>query len=163
MPFDDLKPPRRGLGWLAVVILGLVLGLIGIALTIGGAWLVALRGSPYYLLAGLGLIAAGIFIARRRVLGAWIYLAVFIATLVWAVWEVGLQGWPLVPRIVAPAVLMLLVIAAMPVLSPGRIGRRMSLGGLAAFALLLGACPASGRGRGRRPGNPWQRARLEVA
>ena len=137
MPFDDLRPPRRGIGWLAVVILGLVLGLIGIALTIGGAWLIALRGSPYYLLAGLGLIAAGIFIARRRVLGAWIYLAVFIATLVWAVWEVGLQGWPLVPRIVAPAVLMLLVIAAMPVLSPGRIGRRMSLGGLAAFALLL--------------------------
>ncbi|MFN3353671.1 MAG: membrane-bound PQQ-dependent dehydrogenase, glucose/quinate/shikimate family [Brevundimonas sp.] len=115
-----------------------MLALIGATLLIGGVWLVVLGGSPYYLLAGAALIASGVLLVMLRPLGAWIYFGVWIATLVWAVWEVGLQGWPLVPRIVAPTILLALVIAALPVLLPGR-GRRPALlgaGGLAAAALV---------------------------
>ena len=79
--------------------------LIGIFLAGGGAWLVKLGGSWYYLLAGLALMASGIMIARRRRAGLRLYAVVIAATLVWALWECGFDGWKLFPRLVAPAVL----------------------------------------------------------
>ncbi len=121
-----------------MILLGAFVLLIGLVLAIGGGWLIALRGSPYYLLAGLGLILSGVLIARGRTMGAWIYVAVYVATLIWAVWEVGLAGWPLVPRVIAPTVIMILVLAAFPALRPGRTGRRLALGG-AALVVVLGA------------------------
>ena len=48
---------RLGAGDWAVMALGVLFGLIGVVLTIGGGWLIAVGGSWYYLLAGLGLIA----------------------------------------------------------------------------------------------------------
>jgi quinoprotein glucose dehydrogenase len=42
----------------AATIVALLLALIGIVLTAGGAWLVGLGGSPYYLIAGLALLAS---------------------------------------------------------------------------------------------------------
>ena len=68
-------------------------------------------------------------IFRGRLLGLWIYVGVFVATLLWAVWEVGLQTWPLTPRLVGPLVLLVLVLAAAPLLAEGRFGRRIALGG----------------------------------
>ncbi len=70
-----------------------------------GGWLVALGGSPYYVVAGLGLLISGVLIGRQRQLGAWIYTIVLAGTVIWAIWEVGLDGWSLIPRLVAPAVL----------------------------------------------------------
>lgn len=125
-----------GLGGVGVRILALVLALIGLVLAIGGGWLLSLGGSPYYLLAGLGLIASGVLLWRLNLLGAWIYIGVFVLTVLWALWEVGLNGWALVPRVIAPAVLLALVIAALPVLDTRR-GGRLALGGGAVF--LLGA------------------------
>ncbi|ACG78002.1 glucose dehydrogenase [Phenylobacterium zucineum HLK1] len=120
---------RRGAGtWIAMAF-GVLLGLIGVVLAIGGAWLVVIGGSPYYLLAGLGLLASGWFLFQGRVLGAWIYAAVFVATLVWAVWEVGLAGWPLIPRVFGPAILFLLAMAVVPALTPQRTPRRIALAG----------------------------------
>jgi quinoprotein glucose dehydrogenase len=55
----------------------------------------------------------------------------------WALWEVGLNGWALVPRVIAPAVLLVLVLAALPVVDPGPPGRRKSLVGFAALAVFL--------------------------
>ncbi len=45
-------------------ILAFVMALIGIVLAIGGAWLLILGGSPYYLIAGLALLASGWFLSR---------------------------------------------------------------------------------------------------
>src|SRR5690606_23857780 len=101
---------------------------------IGGVWLLSLGGSFYYLLAGLGLIASGVLMFRFNLLGAWIYIGVFVLTVLWALWEVGLNGWALVPRVVAPAVLLALVIASFPVLDR-RGGGRLALGGAAVFVL----------------------------
>ena len=92
------------------------MAIIGIALLIGGAWLVTLHGSPYYLCAGIGLIVSGILLVRRKAEGALLYLLVFLATLAWAYWEVGTNGWALVPRLVGPAILLLLTLIVSPTL-----------------------------------------------
>lgn len=140
------------LGGVAVRILAALLILIGLVLAIGGGWLLALGGSFYYLLAGLGLIASGVMLWRLRLLGAWIYIGVFALTVLWALWEVGLNGWALVPRVVAPAVLLAFVIAAFPALDSRR-GRRLALGGGAIFvvgALIAGFAVA----QANRPAAP---------
>ncbi|MGE0716647.1 MAG: PQQ-binding-like beta-propeller repeat protein, partial [Alphaproteobacteria bacterium] len=118
-----------------IVVGGLVLA-IGIVLAVGGAWLAALGGSLYYLPAGLGLAVAGVLLIRRREAGAWVYLIVFVLTLAWALWEVGLRGWPLVPRTVPPAVLLVLVIAIWPLLEPRRMGWTAAVGAIVAVALV---------------------------
>ncbi|NBW06934.1 MAG: hypothetical protein EBR82_02785, partial [Caulobacteraceae bacterium] len=73
-----------GIGAILVRILSVVFVLIGATLTIGGAWLLTLGGSFYYLLAGLGLIASGVMMFRLRLVGAWIYVGVFVLTVLWA-------------------------------------------------------------------------------
>jgi quinoprotein glucose dehydrogenase len=79
-------------------ITGFVYALIGVALGGGGVWLVVLGGSAYYLVAGLGILATGILLAAARWPALWIYAAVLIGTLIWAVTEVGFDWWPLAAR-----------------------------------------------------------------
>src|ERR1700722_4151712 len=79
-------------------ITGLVYTLIGLLLAGGGVWLVALGGSVYYLTAGLGILATGILLAAGRWPALWVYAAVLIGTLIWAVSEVGFDWWPLAAR-----------------------------------------------------------------
>ncbi|HEV7344648.1 MAG TPA: membrane-bound PQQ-dependent dehydrogenase, glucose/quinate/shikimate family [Devosia sp.] len=98
------------------VLLGGLLVLLGVIIGGGGLWLIALGGSWYYLVAGIGLIASGVLIVMGRMLGAIVYGATYLFTLVWALWEVGLDGWPLVPRLVAPTVILVLVLLAIPAL-----------------------------------------------
>ena len=83
---------------IVVTITGAVYGLIGLPLAGGGAWLAALGGSLYYVIAGLGiLITGGLLIAGRRS-ALWVYAAVLIGTLIWAVGEVRFDWWPLAAR-----------------------------------------------------------------
>ncbi|HET9335104.1 MAG TPA: PQQ-binding-like beta-propeller repeat protein, partial [Sphingomicrobium sp.] len=127
------RPRNRSL---IVMLLGGLLGLIGLVLAIGGAWLALLGGSLYYLLAGLGLVAAGYLLIRGRALGAYIYIGVFALTLIWALWEVGMNGWALVPRVIGPAVLAMLVLLILPLVEPRR-WRWVTAGGAAAAVLGL--------------------------
>ncbi len=133
--FEFKKPDTRA-GW-AVLALGAVLFVTGAILLLGGIRLMTLGGSWYYAIAGALLVWAGLLIMQRRILGAWIYGAAFLLTLIWALWEVGLQGWPLVPRLVGPIVLLVLVVLALPVLEPGRGGRWRWFGLAGAAALVL--------------------------
>lgn len=80
------------------VISGGILILAGIALAIGGVWLAALGGSWYYLLAAAGFLLTGILLVKQRSIALWVYAIVVLGTLVWALWEVGLDWWALVPR-----------------------------------------------------------------
>ena len=93
-----------GLGGWLTLLLGVLLAVIGLILTVGGVQLAALGGSWYYVLAGLALIASGVLLILRDIRGAWIYAATFAATLIWAFWEKGLNGWAQVPRLVGPLV-----------------------------------------------------------
>lgn len=91
--------------------------LIGLPLLIGGAWLSLLHGSPYYLVAGLGLVAAGALLFRGQALGGLAFALLLLGTIGWALWESGLVFWPLVPRVFSPlviAILALLTLLAVP-------------------------------------------------
>jgi quinoprotein glucose dehydrogenase len=115
MAHADRLPSRSNWGAMA---LGIVIGLIGLVLTIGGVWLLAVGGSAYYVLTGLAMLVSGTLLFRGRLAGGWLYIAIFAATLVWALWEVGANGWALVPRLIAPLVLLvftLLVMASLDV------------------------------------------------
>ncbi len=119
-PAPHRRPGRHGAGAWAVTILGVVLILLGITLAAGGVWLITLDGSWYYALAGLGLVVSGWLLLQLSMAGVWLYLLTYALTLLWAVWEVGWAPWPLVPRVVAPTILLILVLLAIPVLSHRR-------------------------------------------
>jgi quinoprotein glucose dehydrogenase len=119
-----------------VRLLGAVIALIGLVLAIGGAWLAILGGSIYYLIAGIGLLVAGGLLIALRMAGVWVYGLVFLGTLVWALWESGVNSWALVPRLVGPAVLMALAILAAVALAVTRQGRLRAWQGLAGFVIL---------------------------
>lgn len=108
---------KRPVHWLLKVF-GLLLMIIGVPLLIGGIYLISLGGSWYYLFAGLGLFVAGLYLFRGLMTGVWIYLAVLGLTLIWALFEVGLQFWPMVPRLVAPMFLGGLALVLVPLIQP---------------------------------------------
>ncbi len=97
--------------------LGVIIALLGLALAVGGAKLVSLGGSWYFLLGGVAMAVAGLLIARRKPAGAWLFAAFLIGTAVWAVAEVGLVFWPLFSRLFMFAVIGLVVALAYPLLA----------------------------------------------
>ncbi|MBK1663188.1 membrane-bound PQQ-dependent dehydrogenase, glucose/quinate/shikimate family [Rhodospirillum rubrum] len=82
---------------LLVVVTGLI-GLCGVALVGGGGFLMWLGGSWYYLLAGGALLLTALFLFRARPAALAVYSALILGTLVWALWEAGLDWWPLAAR-----------------------------------------------------------------
>ncbi len=136
----------------AIKALAVVLGLVGLVLAIGGGWLAVLGGSAYYLIAGLALVASGVLLFRQMALGAWLYLATVAATLAWALWEVGLNGWALVPRVVAPLVLAVPVILALMLLRGSRARTILAVLGGFAGAVVLGGVLAGIANRAPPPG-----------
>ncbi|MEG0884319.1 MAG: membrane-bound PQQ-dependent dehydrogenase, glucose/quinate/shikimate family, partial [Janthinobacterium sp.] len=82
-------PPVSRRKRLALAVFGIFLILSGLALAAGGIELITLGGSWYYLLAGLGLILAGVLYWRRKPLASGIVAALVLATLLWALWEIG--------------------------------------------------------------------------
>lgn len=124
-----------------MIALGIITLLTGLFMLAGGSYLITLAGSWYFALAGLGLTLAGILIVQRRLLGALIYLAVFVASVGWSLWDVGLAFWPSFSRLFALAVLATLVLLAIPSLrSAGRaVSPRFAYFGAAVFAVCLAA------------------------
>lgn len=55
-------------------------------------------------------------IQRARISGVWLYWLIFAGTFIWAIWEVGLDPWSLLPRVLALAVIALLSLAFVPML-----------------------------------------------
>lgn len=90
---------------------GALLILIGVALGAAGIWLVTLHGTAYYALAGLGFFLTGILLIARRAAALWLYAALVLGTLVWAIAEIGLDWWPLAARgdIIVPIGIWLLL------------------------------------------------------
>ncbi|MCB2251876.1 glucose/quinate/shikimate family membrane-bound PQQ-dependent dehydrogenase [Pseudomonas chlororaphis] len=80
-------------------LLGILLLLMGLAMLAGGIKLSMLGGSLYYLLAGLGLILSGVLLLAGRSAALLVYGVVLFLSSVWALWEVGLDWWQLVPRL----------------------------------------------------------------
>jgi quinoprotein glucose dehydrogenase len=133
--FFSARLPGLRLSKLAIAAVMLI---IGVVLAIGGARLVVLGGSPYYVLTGTLLVASGYLILRGRTAGAWLYLGIFAATLLWSWWEVGLNGWALVPRIVGPMLVLIWLAALAPGFSFAP-GHKAAFLGVAVCLLLLAA------------------------
>lgn len=118
-------------------VLGAVIAVAGLFFLIGGAKLISLGGSWYFVLAGLGLLASGVQLLRRRASGAWIYLITFALTVVWALAEVGLDYWSLISRLLAMTFGAAVITACLPWLR-GSNGQRMPCKApLAAAGVLL--------------------------
>ncbi|GLV26985.1 membrane-bound PQQ-dependent dehydrogenase, glucose/quinate/shikimate family [Sphingobium sp. Cam5-1] len=105
MPVDPMESGARAKGapgaFLrnACRLLGALLALVGLILLLGGAWLVLLGGTPYYLLSGAALTLSGGFLMRAKVIAFWIFAAAYAGTIVWALAEAGLNFWPQLPRL----------------------------------------------------------------
>ncbi len=132
----DTNPSRIARALL--IALGMITLLPGLFMLIAGVYLITLSGSWYFALAGLGMTVARILLVRRRLSGALLYLAVFVASIAWAVWDVGLALWPLFSRLFALAVLALLVLLAIPTLAPGRKTAKARLSYMCALAVAVG-------------------------
>ena len=139
MPLHRDSSRRRGIGFWLMAALALVLAVFGLLLLGGGVWLISLGGSWYYALAGAGLLLTAWFLLQRSPLAIWIYLVTYAATVAWALWEVGLDGWAQVPRLVAPTVVLVLVLLAIPGLRRGSHHARGAVAASVAGLLALGA------------------------
>ncbi|MGL3604871.1 glucose/quinate/shikimate family membrane-bound PQQ-dependent dehydrogenase [Rhizobium sp. G187] len=85
--------------WLFV--LGAVLIIAGLFFAIGGGKLVSLGGSWYFLISGIAIIVSGLLVLLRKPSGALLFGLVTIATIAWALWDAGLDFWPLISRLLA--------------------------------------------------------------
>ncbi|WP_265533449.1 glucose/quinate/shikimate family membrane-bound PQQ-dependent dehydrogenase [Pseudomonas saponiphila] len=94
--------------------LGMLIALIGLGLAGGGGYLLSLGGSAYFLLMGLAMLVSGVLIARGNPRGARLYGVALVLTAIWAVWDAGLEYWPLVSRVLTFAVIGLVVALVYP-------------------------------------------------
>jgi quinoprotein glucose dehydrogenase len=149
---NNTRSPRG----IAARIYAATLLLVSLPLIVGGGYLLLIGGSAYYLLAGLATLASAIGIAALRIEGAYVYALLLLLTLPWAIWEAGLNGWALLPRLFAPLVL------GLPLLVPSlrrqlwRKGKRTESmsGGKALTFGLIGAILLSLLALGLRPSDP---------
>ena len=78
---------------------GWIVGVLGALLAAGGIWLVALGGTWAYVVLGIGWAATGVCLVMQRRAALWVYAALLLFTLVWALVESGFDGWALAPRL----------------------------------------------------------------
>ena len=137
------------------VLWGLLLLLLGIRVILagGGAVLIGAGGSPYYLLAGFAVLVSAWGLYRRRNLAAIAFSALLLATIPWALWEAGFDGWALAPRLIAPAVLGLVFLLP-PVHRACGLPNRWWIGGplLAIVAIFIVSIIRESREYGDLPG-----------
>jgi len=75
-----------------------VIALIGLYLVIGGIWLIAVGGSPFYVLGGAAIVATSVLLFLRKRAALLLYAATIIGVIIWAIAEIGFDWWQLVPR-----------------------------------------------------------------
>ncbi|PZQ64356.1 MAG: membrane-bound PQQ-dependent dehydrogenase, glucose/quinate/shikimate family [Phenylobacterium zucineum] len=145
---------------------GVLVALVGLALLAGGGFLIWLDGSPYYLFAGAAVLATGVLLVRRHWAAGFVYATTLLVTLIWGLWEGGVEFWPLLPRLFAPAVLGLFVLLVMPTAPKGRLRTQAALavGAMAVLCIgtLGGTIPALYRW-GQAPSPAGVRAGAPVA
>lgn len=116
------------------VLTSILLALIGLFLAGGGAWLLSLGGSWFYLALGIGLLLCAAMVWRRRPYARLLYALLLAGTLGWALWEVGLDWWPLSTRG------GLVVLLGLWLLTPWAIGVRGWDAGRIGLAVVVLAC-----------------------
>jgi len=72
--------------------------LLGLVTAIAGGWLAILGGSPYYVILGIALVVDAVLLWRGQRFAYPLYALILVATMIWALCEVGFNFWPLAPR-----------------------------------------------------------------
>ncbi len=109
-------------------------GLTALYLLIGGAWLLAIGGSPYYIATGIVLLAVAWLLWRRNAAAFVLYAIVLVGTAGWGLWESGPDFWALVPRC---DVLVVFGIWLLLLVSPSLMPPRGAAVGLLLVSLLI--------------------------
>jgi len=121
-------------------LLALLVAAVSVAMLYGGALLAVAGGSLFYLLTGIVLLAAAVLLWRGRRSGAWALVGLLVLTLLWALWESGLDAWALLPRLWLAA--LLAGLGGLLLLRSMRARLWLLAGSFAAIALLLGGLVA---------------------
>lgn len=116
-------------------------------MAVPGLYLASLGGSLYYAVAGASILIASLLVLRRNVWGICIYWTVLLGTIGWSLWEVGLDGWALMPRLVFLAVGGLWLLWLAPTDRPVSIRLRL----LTSLALIAGLAGLMGLGSLQQP------------
>ncbi|MGI4745666.1 MAG: glucose/quinate/shikimate family membrane-bound PQQ-dependent dehydrogenase [Janthinobacterium lividum] len=119
--------------------MAVILAAIGLYLGIGGAWLLSIGGSFYYAIAGTALLITAFLLIRARRSALWLYAATLFGTMIWAISEVGLDFWALVPRgdILVPLGVLLLFPFITRHLAPAGRAAPAALGAVVALAVVV--------------------------
>jgi quinoprotein glucose dehydrogenase len=115
------------------------MAVIGIVLTVGGAWLLILGGSIYYLIAGVLMLVSAWFLFRGRMLGGWIYIGLFILSAIWGFAEARGNAWAMVPWLIAPLVILIWTLLVMPTLTAAPRRWSYAAGGIALGIIFVAA------------------------
>ncbi|CBS91296.1 glucose/quinate/shikimate family membrane-bound PQQ-dependent dehydrogenase [Azospirillum lipoferum] len=121
-----MKKSERSVALWAMTIL---LAILGLGSLFGGLWLILLGGSWYYAVAGILFLATALLLVKRSPAALTVYALLVIGTLVWALWEAGLDWWPLAARGDIIAVVGFLLL--MPWITR-RLGERQPMAGVPA-------------------------------
>jgi len=124
-------------------ILGLALLLTGLFFTVGGAKLVTLGGSWYFVISGLLTLVSALYIFKKKVLGVWLFSLVFAGTVIWALVDAGWEFWPLFSRLMFPAGLFAALMFSLPSIrryqyQPTATLPAYAVGGLTVLGMIIG-------------------------
>ncbi|MGM8909608.1 membrane-bound PQQ-dependent dehydrogenase, glucose/quinate/shikimate family [Psychrobacter sp. 1U1] len=88
----------------------IIMAIFAAPLLIGGAYLLFLGGSPYYLFAGVIILTTAFLLLKKHWSAYGLYAIFIVATMVWALWESGFDWWALAPRVGFPLIFGLLML-----------------------------------------------------
>lgn len=101
-------------------IMAVILFLCALPLIFGGGYLISLSGSWYYLLAGIVLLISSVLLFKGRRSGVGLFFVLYVASVLWTLYESGSDYWGWVPRLSLLTVLGFLLSLAIPSLNGGR-------------------------------------------
>ncbi|MGO1781219.1 MAG: membrane-bound PQQ-dependent dehydrogenase, glucose/quinate/shikimate family [Moraxellaceae bacterium] len=90
--------------------IAIIMAIFAVPLLIGGAYLLSLGGSPYYVIAGITMLVTAFLLFKRHWSAYGLYTIFIIATMAWALWESGFYWWALAPRVGFPLIFGLLML-----------------------------------------------------
>ena len=125
--------------------IAIVIGAIGLPMTWFGAELAFVGGTPYYVVAGILMSFSAVELWRARPRGFYLFSAVLLLTLSWAVYEAGTEFWLVGSRVWLVGILWLVLCTPMIRRrlwaddTPSALRRRTLQVGAAASVLVLAA------------------------
>ncbi|NYR08322.1 glucose/quinate/shikimate family membrane-bound PQQ-dependent dehydrogenase [Psychrobacter sp. BI730] len=88
----------------------IIMAIFAAPLLIGGAYLLSLGGSPYYLIAGVIILTTAFLLFKKHWSAYGLYALFIVTTMAWALWESGFYWWALAPRVGFPLIFGLLML-----------------------------------------------------